>query len=139
MATPLPLFVRYTLLGGLTAGTKLGLLVLLPVTLGLPPWAAYAAGIACATILGFVLNAQRVFRVRPTTAMLARYLLSLSGFVVLDEALYLLLDEVLGLSPLWAGVGATVAIYLLKFMVYRHVVFVKLDPPHRDDDETHRG
>lgn len=117
-------FGKYLLGGIVSYALKSALTWLLVDVFRLWYLTAYAVALTVVALVNFLINLRFVFRVKGrTTARLLQYLVSLAIFSGLDALTVKLLTDGAALHYQASIILSTAIVSLLKFFVYRSVVF----------------
>ena len=120
------MFIKYTLGGALSITVKLGLTYLLTEVLGVWYFISYIVALTTQTFIGFFYSAYVTFNERKNKRRnFVRFCTSLSFMFVLDAGLVTLLVEGAGIPYMFAIIGVTAFLFIVKFFVFRFIVFTK--------------
>ncbi|MBZ8134240.1 GtrA family protein [Afifella sp. IM 167] len=123
---------RYILVGSLTLGIYLSLLLGMVEGLGAAPWIAAVVSYLGSLLFNYLMHHSWTYRSSENHRSAApRYLALNAGFLCLNAAVMAFVPALLGISYLWVQGGALVFIALLTFVIQRSWIFSRLPDPKR--------
>jgi putative flippase GtrA len=122
--------VLFIIATGIGFGINIGLTAFLHEVLGISPGISFALALACAYVVNFFNNRKWVFASDADTLPQAGRFLAISlCFRLAEYLVFLLLYSALGLHYLAAVLLSLFSFYILKFFVYKEVVFTSKGNP----------
>ena len=120
--------LRYLIAGGSAASLQLLLVIGLVEVFDAVPLIATSVGFVVGGLINYVLQYYWTFEADgPHHLMLTRYALVTAGTLLINDAVFWLLTEKLGVFYIFAQVSAIGLMVIVNYLINKHYTFVSID------------